>query len=141
MRRERVTAFGAMTSHPQALRNDTPPPSIHPVHRFFSFRATGKEKTRQRTVQQQTDAVFEKNFSQFPFCCSRIVLQLPFPAGTEEYTQAVYFLKNIYFFENKDRHLTVSSHKTSDVCFQAGAFLTVFIGLTKDAFLLQTLFL
>lgn len=49
------------------------------------------------------------------------------------YTSSIFF-KNIYFFENKDRHLTVSSHKTSDVCFQAGAFLTVFIGLTKDAF-------
>lgn len=91
--RERVTAFGAMTSHPQASKNDTPPPSIPQLHRSFSFRPTGKEKTRQCTVQQQTDAVFEKIFSQFPFCCSRTVLQLPFPAGTEEYTQAVYFFK------------------------------------------------
>lgn len=70
----------------------------------------------------------------------RAVLQLLFPAGTEEYTQAVYFLKNIYFIENKDRHLIVSSHETRDVCFQAGAFLAVFLVLTKDALLPQTLF-
>lgn len=69
-----------------------------------------------------------------------MVLQLLFPAGTEEYTQAVYFLKNIYFIENKDRHLIVSSHETRDVCFQAGAFLAVFLVLTKDALLPQTLF-
>ena len=67
-------------------------------------------------------------------------MQLLFPAGTEEYTQAVYFLKNIYFIENKDRHLIVSSHGTRDVCFQAGAFLAVFLVLTKDALLPQTLF-
>lgn len=42
------------------------------------------------------------------------VLQLLFPAGTEEYIQQYVFL-NIYFVENKDRYLIVSSHKLNDL--------------------------
>lgn len=38
-----------------------------------------------------------------------------------------YIFLNIYFIEDKDRYLIVSSHKPSDLCFQSGAFLVVFI--------------
>lgn len=61
-------------------------------------------------------------------------LQLLFPAGTVEDTQAVYIFLNIYFIENKDRYLIISSHKPSDLGFQAGAFLVVFTDLTHECF-------
>lgn len=54
------------------------------------------------------------------------------------YTSSIFF-ENIYFIENKDRYLIVSSHKPSDLCLQAGASLTVFVDLT-DGFLPQILF-
>ena len=49
-----------------------------------------------------------------------------------------YIFKNIYFIENKDRYLIVSSHKPSDLCLHVGASLAVSIALT-DGFLLQIL--
>lgn len=61
-------------------------------------------------------------------------LQLLFPAGTEEDTQAAHIFLNIYFIEKKDRYLIISSHKPTDLGFQAGAFLVVFTDLTHECF-------
>lgn len=114
------------TSSP-SFKDDTPAPSIPLMHHFFSFHPYRKE-TAPATHGTAVDRCgFKKKFFSLipPLLLASRFCNYCFQHRTEEYTQAVYFLKNIYFIENKDRHLIVSSHETRDV-FQAGAFLVSF---------------